>query len=377
VADLKIRTLSPYIDNLRDFLDVVETIYKDDPNYVRPLDWDVRQRLSPRHPYFKHASKRIFVAFRGNQCVGRVVAHRNDLHLERHQDGVGFFGFFDTIDDKEVVAGLMEEVASWHRSTGLTRIRGPITLNMAEEVGCLIEGFDMPPMMLMGHHRPYQAGLLEAAGYEKVKDTYAWRYTCKELPPRVQRAHDDISAMPEVRVRRVDMKQLERDISQMLSIYNDAWQDSWGYVALTPLEASRAASEFKLFADLELTRIVDIDGVPSAFAYALPNINEALRDLNGRLLPTGLAKLLYRLKIRGTETARLIGLGIAKRLRNQRKYAGLSAFLYAELNRAGLNRGYRWGELSYTLEDNGPMNVAVRALDARIYKKYRVFEKAI
>jgi hypothetical protein len=376
VADLKIRTLSTY-DSLRDFLDVVGTIYEGDPSYVRPLDWDVRQRLSTRHPYFKHATRRIFVAYRGKTCVGRVVAHRNDLHLERHQDGVGFFGFFDTIDDLEVVEGLMRAVADWHRSTGLTRVRGPITLNMAEEVGCLIEGFEHPPMMLMGHHRPYQAGLLEAAGYQKAKDTYAWRYTCKELPPRVRRAHAEIEAMPEVRCRRVDIKHLDRDIPQMLSIYNDAWQDSWGYVPLTPLEASRAAAEFRLFADLELTRIVDIDGVPSAFAYALPNINEALTDLDGRLLPLGLAKLLYRLKLKGTDTARLIGLGIAKRLRGVRKYAGLSAFLYAELNRAGLNRGYRWGELSYTLEDNGPMNVAVRALDARIYKRYRIFEKAI
>lgn len=376
MSNLSIRALSEY-DKLTDFLDVVDSIYAGDPNYVRPLDWDVEQRLSLKHPYFKHSSRRLFVAYRGSKCVGRVVAHKNDLHLERYADGVGFFGFFDTVDDPEVVRGLMDAVADWHRSRGITRLRGPVTLNMAEEVGCLVEGFDTPPFMLMGHHRPYQAGLLEAAGFEKVKDTYAWRYTCKELPPRVQRAHAEISAMPEVRCRRVEMKTLERDIPQMLSIYNDAWQDSWGYVPLTPLEASRAASEFKLFADLELTRIIDIDGVPSAFAYALPNVNEAVADLGGKLGGLGLPKLLFRLKVRGTKTARLIGLGIAKRLRGVRKYAGLSAFMYAELNQAGLKRGYKWGELSYTLEDNGPVNVAVRALDARIYKRYRIFEKAV
>ncbi len=376
MSNLNIRVLSER-DNLKDFLDVVDSIYASDPNYVRPLDWDVRQRLSLSHPYFQHASRALFVAYRGSTCVGRVVAHKNDLHLERHRDGVGFFGFFDTVDDAEVVKGLMDAVAFWHSSRGVTRLRGPITLNMAEEVGCLIEGFDTPPFMLTHHHRPYQAGLLEAAGFEKAKDTYAWRYHCKELPPRVQRAHAEIKAMPEVRCRNVDMKSLDRDVSQMLSIYNDAWQDSWGYVPLTPKEAERAASEFKLFADLKLTRIVDIDGVPSAFAYALPNVNEVIADLGGKLGGLGLPKLLFRLKVRGTKTARLVGLGIAKRLRGVRKYAGLSAFMYAELNQAGLEHDYKWGELSYTLEDNGPVNVAVRALDAKIYKRYRVFEKAI
>ncbi|HET9960652.1 MAG TPA: hypothetical protein VFQ61_39545 [Polyangiaceae bacterium] len=376
-ARIEIRTVEK-TQNLRDFLDVVQTIYADDPNYIRPLDLDVWQRLSLRHPYFQHARRRIFVAYKDGKCVGRVVAHRNELHLARYKDDLGFFGFLDTIEDPEVMQALMNAVESWHRASGIKRLRGPITMNMAEEVGCLVEGFDYPPMLLMGHHRPYQAGLLEGAGYEKAKDTYAWRYVVADgLTKRVEKAHEEIKNMPEVRFRRVEKKTMDRDIAQMLELYNDAWQDSWGYVPLTPAEAERIGSEFKFFADLELTRIVDIDGVPSAFAYALPNLNEAAAGLNGQLLPFGAAKFLWRLKGRGLDTARLVGLGIAKRLRGVKKYAGLSAFLYAELHYAGVLRNYKWGELSFTLEDNAAINVAIRALGAKIYKRYRVFEKSI
>lgn len=361
----------------RDFLDVVDLIYKDDPHYVRPLDFDVRERLSLKHPHFAHASRRIFTAHKNGQCVGRIVAHRNDLHEARYKDGVGFFGFFDTIDDADVCSALLETAEDWLKAQGCTAIRGPITLSMAEEVGCLVEGFESSPMLLMGHHRPYQAGLIEKAGLVRVKDTFAWRYEVSNMPLRVAKAHASIAAMPEVRSRPVETKTFDEDVHNMLQIYNDAWQDSWGYVPLTPAEAAKVAGELRLFADLELTRLVEVDGVPSAFAYALPNINEALVGLNGRLLPWGLPKLVWRLKVQRPVTARLIGLGIAKRLRNVRQYAGLSAFLYSELNSSGQKRGYRWGELSYTLEDNGPVNTAIRVLGAQVYKRYRVFEKPV
>lgn len=361
-------------DNLDDFLNVVDRIYADDPHYIRPLDIDVRQRLSRRHPYFKHAEGRVFTAYRGRECVGRVVAHRNDNHLKRWEDGVGFFGFLDTVDDAEVCSALMERAAAWHKSFGMKRLRGPITLNMAEEVGCLVDGFDSPPMLLMGHHRPYQAPLIEAAGGKKVKDAYAWRYEVAKMPERVSKARDEIAQLPEVSFRRVDMKNIKRDVQQLLDIYNDAWGESWGYVPLTAAEAQRTAAELKIFANPELTRIVDIDGTPSAFAYALPNLNQALVGLGGKLSPKNIAKLIWRTKVRGPSNARLIGLGIRSNLRHVKKYRGLAAFLYAELNAAGQKLGYEWGELSYTLDDNAPMNVAIKLLGGRVYKTYRVFE---
>jgi hypothetical protein len=364
-------------EDLKDFLKVVDRVYANDSKYVRPLDLDVSQRLSPKHPYFQHSSAQIFTAHKNGVCVGRVVAHRNDLHLAKYQDGVGFFGFLDTIDDAEVCSALMRNVSEWHHARGLRRIRGPITLNMAEEVGCLIDGFDTPPMLLMGHHRPYQAGLLESAGMVKAKDAYAWRYQTGNVPPRVSRAHESISSLPEVKLRRVDMKNLDRDVSQMLDIYNDAWGDSWGYVPLTPAEASRTASEFRLVANPALTCIIDIDGVPSAFAYALPNLNEAIGPLGGKLVTRGVFKAIWDIKFKGLSTARLVGLGVRRALRNQRKYAGLSAFMYAELNAAGKRERIKWGELSYTLEDNGPVNAGIKVMGGVLYKTYRVFEKEL
>src|SRR5579884_2896501 len=186
-------------EDLREFLDVVDLIYKGDPYYVRPLDFDVRERLSPKHPYFAHSKGIVFTAHQNGSCVGRLVAHRNEMHLARYQDGVGFFGFFDTINDAQVCAALVQNAASWHRAQGLKRLRGPVTLSMEEEVGCLIDGFDYPPMLLMGHHRPYQAVLLEEIGMKKAKDVYAWRYECGNMPPGVVRAHDTIANMPEVK----------------------------------------------------------------------------------------------------------------------------------------------------------------------------------
>ena len=367
----------PLGGKLKPFLDVVDTIYAGDPSFVRALDLDTKGRLDPKNPYFSHGEGTNFVAYRTNRPVGRITAHTNRLHLDRYQDGVGFFGFFDTIDDPEVARALIDRAADWLRARGMRAIRGPLTLNMAEEVGCLAEGFETPPMLLMPHHRPYQAGLIEQAGLKQVREMFAWRYTFGKIAPRALRGHESITKLPEVRVRRVDMKNLQRDVAQMLDIYQDAWSDTWAFVELTSAEAAKIGQDLKLIAVPELTRIIDIDGEPAAMAYALPNINELIRDFGGKLFPLGLPRLLYRLKVKGAKTARVVGLGIRQKYRNARKYAGLSAFLYVELNRSGQKLGIEWGELSYTDEANAPVNVGIKLMGGEIYKKYRLYERPI
>jgi hypothetical protein len=367
----------PLGGDLKPFLDVVDTIYKDDPSYVRPLDLDVKSRLARKHPYFAHSEGTNFVAYYRGRPAGRLTAHINRLHLDRYKDDTGFFGFFDTVDDAAVAKALIDRAAEWLGARGIKKIRGPLTLNMAEEVGCLVEGFDTPPMLLMPHHRWYQGNLIEHAGLTGIRDFYAWRYTVGNVPPRALRGHESISKLPEVTVRQVDMKHLKRDVMTLLDIYQDAWDDSWGFVQLTREEAEKAGEDMKLIAIPELTRIVDIDGEPAAMAYALPNINEMIGDLHGKVFPIGLPKLLYRLKVKGPVTARLVGLGIKKKFRNVRKYAGLSAYLYTEMNRAGADIGLKWGELSYTDEANGPMNVGIKLMGGQIYKRYRLYERAV
>lgn len=365
---------TPIGGDLRDFLNVVDYVYRDDPNYVRPLNMDLKDRLSRKNPFFNHAEGVVFTAHRNGWCVGRATAQVDRSHLELHKDDTGFFGFLDTVDDQEVVDELLRAARSWLKARNMKKMRGPMSLNVNEELGCLVEGFDTPPMVMMPHHRPYQAELIEQAGLSKKKDLYAWRYTVGDIPKRARRAHDDIEAMPEVKARHMDMKQLDREVRIVMDIFNDAWKENWGFVPLSEDELGQLASDFKLILVPEMTYLVEIDGEPAAFAVAIPNLNEMIRDLRGKLSPVGLAKLIWRLKVSGPKSARLAFLGVRKKYRGVKKYGGLSTFLYAKMNEAGARCGIQWGELSYTLEDNSPVNVGIKFMGGQLYKRYRLFE---
>jgi hypothetical protein len=363
---------------LKDFLEVVDYIYRDDDKYIRPLDMDLGDRLNPKkNPFFGHAEGTIFTAYKNGKCVGRVTAQIDREHLERHKDETGFFGFLDTTDDPEVAKELLAHAEDWLRARGMKQIRGPLSLSINEELGCLIEGFDYPPALMMPHHRPYQAGLIEQAGYEKEKDFYAWRYEVGEMSARVRKAQAAFREMPEVTIRPMSMKDLDRDVEIVMDIFNDAWAENWGFVPATRDEAKKMAADFKLVLVPELTRIVFIEGEPAAFSIAIPNVTEIVSDLHGKLLPFGFLKLLYRLKVEGPKSARVMLLGIRKKFRFSRKYAPMSAYLYAELNDGGKRCGMTWGELSWTLEDNSAVNTGIRMVGARKYKTYRVFKKSL
>jgi hypothetical protein len=367
----------PLGGNLKDFLNVVDYIYRDDPAYVRPLDLDVKGRFNPKNAFFEHAEGTAFAAYRNGWCVGRCSAQIDREHLGRYRDDTGFFGFIDTIEDGEVCTALLAAAKDWLRQRGMKRALGPFSLSINQELGCLIDGFDTPPMVLMPHHRPYQGGLVEQAGFTKSKDLYAWRYVVGEVSARAKRAHAEIEALPEVSSRHVDPKQVDRDIRIVMDVFNDGWSDNWNFVPFTEAELREFAKELKLILIPELTYITTIDGEPAAVAIALPNINELIGDLNGKLLPFGLAKLLFRLKVRGPTTARLAILGIRKKFRGVRKYAGLSTYMYTAMNRNGQRIGVRSGELSWTLEDNAPVNVGIKFMGGKIYKTYRLYEATL
>jgi hypothetical protein len=363
--------------DIRNFLSVVDYIYRDDPCYVRPLDMDIKTRLSRKNPFFEHAEGTMFTALRNGWCVGRCTAQIDREHLARYKDDTGFFGFLDTVEDQEVATALLDRARHWLGDRGMKKIRGPFSLSINEEMGCLVEGFETPPMVMMPHHRQYQAKLIEGAGFSKLKDAYAWRYETGELKRRVAQAFDEISAMPEVQAREVDLKHVDRDVRLVMQVFNEAWIDNWSFVPFTESELAAMARDMKLLLDPSITCIATIDGEPAAVALALPNLNAMIRDLKGKLLPLGFMKLLYRLKVQRPDHARLAILGVSKKFRNIRKYAGLSLYLYGRLNNAGRRNGYRWGELSWTLEDNGPVNTAIKMMGGSIYKKYRVFERDV
>jgi hypothetical protein len=309
--------------------------------------------------------------------VGRCSAQIDHEHLRVHGDETGFFGFFDTIEDPEVARELVSAAARWLSERGMKRMRGPLSLSINEEVGTLVEGFDTPPMVMMAHARPYQGPLLESVGLAKVKDLLAWRYEVGTPHRRADKAWQEISKMPEVRFRSLSKKSMERDVHTMLEIFNDAWSHNWGFVPATPAEARKIAEDFKLIIDEDLAFFAEIDGREMGLCVTLPNINEAIRDLDGKLLPFGFAKLLWRLKVKRPKSARLMMLGLRKELRGIKRYGGMSLAMYVEVSKRGQKKGVEWGELSWTLEDNHPINLGIKAMGARVYKKYRLFEKEL
>jgi hypothetical protein len=363
--------------NLKDFLDVVDYIYLGDAKYVRTLDFDLKQRLSKKNPFFRHGDGALFAAYLNGKCVGRVSAQIDHLWNERYKEKTGFFGFFDTIEDQAVADALLERANAWLRARGMKRVLGPMSLNSNEEMGCLIEGFDTPPMIMMPHHREYQGGLIEQAGFKKTKDLFAWKYVVGPLPPRAQKAVTMIEELPEVKLRHIDKNHLEREVKLVMDIFNDGWSDLWGFVPMTEPELKKMAEDFKLLLVPELTYIVEIDGEPAAFAIAIPNLNEFIHDLGGKLSPLGMAKLLWRFKVQGGKTARLALLGIRKKFRSTKKYGALSAFMYSALSKSGAKLGIEWGELSWTLEDNTPVNLGIKLMGGNVYKKYRLYEREL
>ena len=361
------------------FIRVPFRVFASDPYWVPPLEMDVRGRLDKKaNPFFEHGDGDLFLARDGEEVVGRISAQIDRSHVERHGEKVGFFGFFDAPDRPDVAKALLEAAEGWNRERGMEKIRGPFSLNIWEELGLLVDGFDSPPMIMMPHSLAYYGALVEGAGYVKAKDFYAWRYEVgKDVTPRARKATDEAKALPEVKVRTVDMGKFASEIRTVMDIFNDAWSENYGFVPLTEAELAKTAKDLKMLVDPELCIILEIEGEPAAFAIAIPNVNEIIRDLGGKLFPFGFFKLLWRLKVKGTKTARLMLLGIRKKYRLVKRYGGLAFLLYTEMNDRGHRRGYEVGELSWTVEDNMPVNIGIRAMGGKVYKTYRVYEKSL
>lgn len=360
------------------FVQAPHIIFKDDPMWIAPLEFEIRERLTPsKNPFFKHGEGTLFTAWKDGKLVGRVSAQIDHEHIKRYNDATGFFGFFDTINDEQIAKKLIEAAAAWLRSRGMQRMRGPMSLSINEEVGLLVDGFDMPPMVMMAHSMPYQGALAEACGLAKVKDLLAWRYVVGDMPPRAVRAWEQIQDMPEVKIRSLRKGDLDKELRTVLDIQEDAWADNWGHVSLTEDEARKAVKDLGLVLNEDLAMVAEIDGEAAAMCIAFPNLNEATRDLKGKLFPFGFAKLLWRLKVKQPRTARLFLLGIRKKYRHVKRYGGLSTALYVEISRRGKRIGIEWGELSWTLEDNRPVNLGIKAIGGKLYKTYRIYEQAL
>jgi hypothetical protein len=371
-------------ENVDDFVQAGREVFKHDPTWVAPLDFEFRQRLSPRsNPLFKRADVGLFTARRNGRIVGRCSATVDREYLRIHQNDTGFFGFLDTTHDEQVVRALLDTASAWLRARGMKRMFGPISLYFNDEVGCLIDGFEYPPNLMMAHSRRYQSQLIEAYGCEKEKDLFCWRYD-GTLPfsKRTLKAWEQVQALPDVKLRSIDIKHLDTEMAIIMDIYNDAWAGKWGMVPALPDETKKVVEDMKLIIDPDIAFIADINGEAAGMCIMLPNLNEALAGLDGKLfnygLPVGAARLLWRLKVRHPESTRLMFLGIRKDIRqNVKRYGGLSAAMYVEVAKRGVAKGYKWGELSWTREDDAPVNLGIRSMGAHVYKTYRVYKKEL
>ncbi len=362
-----------------DFLRAGHVVFEGDPSWCPPLDFDIKQRLHPeKNPFFKRAEAVYLTAWKDGRLVGRCSASVDQEYLRIWKNDTGFFGFFDTIDDDEVGKALVEHAAKWLKAKGMKRMSGPFSLYPNEEVGVLVEGFDTPPMLMMAHSRAWQGRVAEAAGLAKEKDVLAWKYTVGELPKRANKALDMLkSEAPELTLRSMNPKKMHDELSIVLDIYNDAWEGKWGFVKALPDEVAKMAEDLSLVLDPELTFIAEVEGRAVGMCITLPNLNECIQDLGGALFPFGWAKLLWRLKVNHPKSARLMMLGIRKELRNVRKYMPLSVAMYAEISNRAKAKGYEWGELSWTREDDSPINSGIANMGAKVYKRYRVYERAL
>lgn len=363
---------------LDEFLRLPWRIYRGCRQWVPPV-LDHQRKLFDRqtHPFHKHGDMQLFMARRDGKVAGRIAAIENRQHNEFHRDRTGFFGFFESVDDPEVAGRLLDAAAGWLRERKLDLLRGPISPSTNDESGLLIDGFDRPPVFMMAYNHPYYAGLLEGAGVSKVKDLHAYyvdRTTGVERRvQQVRRLAGRVRARPGVIIRRPDMSRFPEEIAAIRAIYGGAWEHNWGFVPMTEEEFENQARELKQSIVPDLARIATVDGRPAAFGILLPNYNEAFKFINGRLWPFGVPLIVayyYLKRIRGL---RLLAMGVVREHQKQGLEVAIMDELYAEIIRSH----YQWCELSWTLEDNHLINNAIEAWGGQLYKRYRIYERAI
>jgi len=357
--------------DLKTFIDLPWKIYRGDPNWVPPLRMDMRHAFDPsKHPFHRHSEAQPFLAFRGDEPVGRICAIRNRRHEEFHKEPVGFFGFFECVDDEEVAGALFDTVRAWLVERGLEVMRGPTSFSTNETVGLLVAGEPGPPVLMMAYNPPWYPALLESYGFRKAKDLYAWLIEDTGLDPEYfDRAESAAMRRSKLVVRFLDRSRFSEELDLVRDLYNDAWEKNWGFVPMTDAEMDFMASELKPFVEPKLALFVETeDGKAVGFALALPDYNQALIRMNGRLFPFGIFKaLLAKRKIR---TIRVLILGVRREYRKR----GVDLLMYVKILRNGLELGMKRAEMSWILEDNTAMNAPIERMGGRMYRTYRLYD---
>lgn len=357
--------------DLNRFIDLPYSLYKNYPHFVPQLRKELRDQFSDKNPFFMHAVVKYYAAEKNGRIVGRICSIINNRHREFQQEETGFFGFFESENDRDIANALLDAVSADLKAEGMKVMRGPMNFSTNEECGFLIEGYDEHPMLMTPYNPPYYNDLMEQCGMTKAKDLYAYIYDMQEtLPEKVLR----VAAIAEkrgIKVRQIDKRTFDAEMMVFKEVYNAAWEKNWGFIPLTDEELLHLGERLRQIVEPELTLIAEHEGRPVGFLGMVPDFNVVLKQMKGSLNPLSILKALYySRKIRGL---RLLLLGITREFRNK----GVDAVLFREVFPAMLKGKYQRVEFSWILEDNIPIQRIVEMVGGRLYKKYRIYEKTL
>lgn len=383
MTDIVIRAVLTKADR-KAFIDLPFRLYANDPNWVPPLKDEVSGLMTPgKNPWFEHGEAEFFLAERNNVVVGRISAHIDRLALQQPVEqgmgpGCGNWGMFEA-EDADVAAALIARAEEALRAKGMTRSLGPISLAMWDEPGLLVEGFNEPPVVMMGFNSAAYAPWVEAAGHVGVQDLLTYELPIdKGLPELSQRIFAMGERSDRIRIRCVDKSRFDEEAALLLSILNDAWSDNWGFVPFTDAEIAYAGKKLKPIVYEDLIRVAEVDGEPVAFMMTIPDLNEKLRDFGGTLWPFNWAKLLWWLRKPKVRTMRVPLMGVVKKLQASRMASQLAFMLVEHIRRASVSKyGAVRGDFGWVLASNGPMRSVGEAVGGVVNKVYRIYEKQL
>jgi hypothetical protein len=364
---------------LKRFVKVPFHLHRDHPQWVAPLVFERMEFLDrKKNPYFEHAEAEYFIAERDGEPVGRITAQIDHRWDEFQGGSDAMFGFFESVDDREVAVALIDAAAEWAAGKGRARILGPMDFTTNEEIGILVEGFERRPMILEPWHPPFYAGLIEAEGFAKTMDVLMWELQFGDLKegerfdPAIHAAAKKALEDEGIAIRNMSKRDMSAEVRRFMDVYNEAWGDNWGFVPITDAEVEFQAKNLKQVIDEDWTFMAEKDSEVVGAALTLPDINQVMAKLGGRLLPFGwLRFLLGKGKV---DQLRVFALGV----KHEYRHSGVAAGLYLKhLETAARPGAIGGGEMGWILETNGPMNRAMEGMGGKVVKRYRIYERAL
>lgn len=361
---------------INDFIKVPFTLYRHDKFWVPQLISESRKFFSRDiNPFFLHSEAKFFVAYKDNKPVGRIAGIINNRHNQTHDEKIGFFGFFECPNDTDLAKELFDTAAAYLKASNLTAMRGPANYSSNDDWGFLADNFNSSPVFQMPYNPPYYLELAEKCGFVKCKDLLAyWIDNTIPLPEKAIKIAETIRKRENILIRKVDLKNLERELEYVRQIYNAAWSKNWGFVPLTEEELMHTADDLRKILNPNIVFLAFVHDEPAGMSLSMPDYNIVFKKMKGHMFPFGVFKFLWHTKVAHTiNGARIMAMGIVPKFQK----FGLDAIFYLDTYRNGIANGYYWGEMSWILEDNQMMNRAAQMMGTKPYKRYRLYEKPL